>query len=67
MQHSNIIASKYMHRQPPLRNSLPDGILTVNKLSNFNKQIRSWLKDIDFNFVDYKVLSFSKPINICIN
>ena len=52
VQYSNIIASKYMHRLAPLWNSLPGELLIVNKLSTFKEQIRSWLKDIDFNFMD---------------
>ena len=52
VHHSNIIASKYMHKLTPFWKSLPDGLITANKLSAFKKQIRSWLKDIDFNFIN---------------
>ena len=52
VHHSNIMASKYMHRLYPIWNSLLDGLVTANKSYTVTKQFRSLIKDIVSNFRD---------------
>lgn len=52
LPHTSTIASRFMFRVPLIWNSLPVNITGSKTLASFKLQLRNWLMDLDYNFIN---------------